>query len=612
MPATDVDFEREFEELVRDLRALPTAAPAGVRERVRALGEPARPRTLHDLLLTLSSRRSLLVLAPVCVLALVSAAVIHGVVNSGGDSRQSAATVQKSAAELQRGGAFDSHATATTPFGAVTGVPGRSLPTPASGRYQDYEASLTVRVKNVDALHDRTAEATRLARTYGGYVASVDESTNGGNGRSDLVLRIPVNRVEDAYFRLAQLGTVTEQHLSIRDLDQVVQTQRRRIVQLKVQIARIGETLKSSSLPADVRLRLELQRDAAKQELAQVTGSNKATLREASLSRISLTLTSQKAAAATKGGMSRIERAARDAGSFLAGAGAVVLFLLIVLSPLIVLGAGLDLGLTGLPPQGGAPSAFGCVVSARAARPLNRPRGRARGHRARLHPLRPLVLVSLSALPSRLSREGAARIHRHSVRLLLRNAHGGRGVRRGGHASCRGCRRRRRRRTAETTTAEQTTTAQTSTQATTTAPAKPAATKVPVSEAEFKITLGSTDLKAGEITFEVKNDGKIPHDLAIKGTSDKTELIPAGGDRRAEGHAESREVRALLHSAGARGGRHEAGHHRLLTAGTLCVPRRGGRAVECGGLENRFGLLGPTRVQIPPPPPPPRRVESVA
>ncbi len=82
---------------------------------------------------------------------------------------------------------------------------------------------------------------------------------------------------------------------------------------------------------------------------------------------------------------------------------------------------------------------------------------------------------------------------------------------------------------AETTTAERTTTAQTSTQATTTAPAKPAATTVPVSEAEFKITLGSSDLKAGEITFEAKNDGKIPHDLAIKGTSDKTKLIPAGG-----------------------------------------------------------------------------------
>jgi hypothetical protein len=347
MPANDVDFEREFEELVRDLRALPTAAPTGVRERVRALGEPARPRTLHDLLLSFSWRRSVLVLAPVCVLGLVSAAVIHGVVHSGGSSKQTASAGQKLDAQVQRG-ALEAHGTTTTPaFGAVAGAgapSAPSLPAPTPGRYQDYEASLTVRVKDVEALHDRTAEATRLARSYGGYVASVDESASGATGRSDLVLRIPVARVEDAYFRLAQLGTVTEQHLSIRDLDQVVQTQRRRIVQLKILIARIGQTLKSSSLPADVRLRLELQRDTAKHELAQVTGSNKATLREASLSRISLTLTSRQAAAAKKGGMSRIERAARDAGSFLAGAGAVLLFVLIVLSPLILLAVTAILG----------------------------------------------------------------------------------------------------------------------------------------------------------------------------------------------------------------------------------------------------------------------------
>src|SRR6266487_4646578 len=326
MPATDVDFEREFEELVRDLRTLPAAAPQQVREHVRALGEPAQPRTLHDLLLLLSWRRSLLVLAPVCVLGLVSAAVIHGVLNSGAGSRQTAVAGQLDT-RVHRG-AVESGGTTTTPtFGAATGgVPlAPVLPTPAPGRYQDYEASLTVRVKDVDTLHDRTAQATQLARSYG------------GDGQSDLVLRIPVARVEDAYFRLARLGTVTAQHLSIRDLDQVVQSQRRRIVQLKVLIARIGETLKNSSLPADVRLRLELQRDAARQELASVTGSNKATLRQASLSRISLTLTSQQAAAMKRGGMSRIERAARDAGSFLAGAGAVALFVLIVVSPLIVL-----------------------------------------------------------------------------------------------------------------------------------------------------------------------------------------------------------------------------------------------------------------------------------
>ena len=85
---------------------------------------------------------------------------------------------------------------------------------------------------------------------------------------------------------------------------------------------------------------------------------------------------------------------------------------------------------------------------------------------------------------------------------------------------------------AATTTAQQTTqpaVGQTSTQSTTTTPAKPAATKVPVSETEFKIVAGSTDLKAGEITFEAKNDGKLPHDLAIKETGDKTKLIPVGG-----------------------------------------------------------------------------------
>jgi len=86
----------------------------------------------------------------------------------------------------------------------------------------------------------------------------------------------------------------------------------------------------------------------------------------------------------------------------------------------------------------------------------------------------------------------------------------------------------------QTTTPQQTTTAATTTQATTTqatttTPAKPAATKVPVSETEFKITLASTNLKAGEITFEAKNDGKIPHDLAIKQTGDKTKLIQPGG-----------------------------------------------------------------------------------
>ena len=83
-------------------------------------------------------------------------------------------------------------------------------------------------------------------------------------------------------------------------------------------------------------------------------------------------------------------------------------------------------------------------------------------------------------------------------------------------------------RTAPTTTTTPTTTQATTQQTTTTTP-KAQATTVDVTESEFKIALPSTELKAGKITFDVKNDGKIPHDLAIKDMQAKTKLIPAGG-----------------------------------------------------------------------------------
>ena len=54
---------------------------------------------------------------------------------------------------------------------------------------------------------------------------------------------------------------------------------------------------------------------------------------------------------------------------------------------------------------------------------------------------------------------------------------------------------------------------------------------VQVSEKEFKITLPSTTLKPGSYTFDLSNDGKIQHDLAINGpgvNDAKTPLINGG------------------------------------------------------------------------------------
>ena len=331
MPATEtIDFEREFEELVRDLRAVPAPAPVRVRERVRALGEPAQRRSFA----TLPWRRSLLVLAPACLLAVVAAAVVHGVVNSRGRPEQSV-TAEKPVWETAQQGALDN--------GSVTrGGPGIVPPNP--GRRQDYEAAMTLRVKDLDALTERTNDAMRVVRSHGGYVASVRQSTPAGQpGQADLVLRVPVGRVEEALLQLSGLGTVLDRELSVVDLEQALRQQQARIVRLKVFIVRATEQLQGE-LPADVRLRLQLQLQEARSSLGRATRAHKATLDEAAFSRIALTLTTQKASAAPiKGESGRFERAARDAGAFLADAGAVVLFLLIVLSPVLVLAAALVL-----------------------------------------------------------------------------------------------------------------------------------------------------------------------------------------------------------------------------------------------------------------------------
>lgn len=90
----------------------------------------------------------------------------------------------------------------------------------------------------------------------------------------------------------------------------------------------------------------------------------------------------------------------------------------------------------------------------------------------------------------------------------------------------------------ETTTAETTsTTAKTSTTqtATTATTAAPAAQTVDASETEFKIALASP-VHAGKVTFDVKNDGNIAHDLVIEGNGvkAKTPLLDGGQSKTLE------------------------------------------------------------------------------
>jgi uncharacterized cupredoxin-like copper-binding protein len=88
----------------------------------------------------------------------------------------------------------------------------------------------------------------------------------------------------------------------------------------------------------------------------------------------------------------------------------------------------------------------------------------------------------------------------------------------------------------EATTAETTATTQTATTATTATTAAPAAQTVTASETEFKIALSPSSVHAGKVTFEVKNDGKIPHDLVVEGNGvkAKTPLLDPGESKTLE------------------------------------------------------------------------------
>jgi uncharacterized cupredoxin-like copper-binding protein len=70
------------------------------------------------------------------------------------------------------------------------------------------------------------------------------------------------------------------------------------------------------------------------------------------------------------------------------------------------------------------------------------------------------------------------------------------------------------------------------TSAPTTAPT--ASQTVDVTETEFKIALAKTDLSPGAYKFELKNDGKVEHDLVVKGPGVNDEKTPViGGGKTA-------------------------------------------------------------------------------
>ena len=95
-----------------------------------------------------------------------------------------------------------------------------------------------------------------------------------------------------------------------------------------------------------------------------------------------------------------------------------------------------------------------------------------------------------------------------------------------------------------------------------------AAKAVGVTEKEFSIALaGGQSLTAGKYAFDVQNQGKIQHDLAIDGDGlkgKKTKLIDGGKSAKLAVDSQAGQIQVLLQRSGPRAGRHEAPGHRQV------------------------------------------------
>ena len=331
--------------LVRELRAGAPVAPAPLRVRVRELAEqPVRRRR------ALPRRRTALALAFVLVAVAAAAAEV---VLTGGE-RQSVddegAPVVVGASDL---GGFAEEAAPTSPSDSspersalrrlskqpatVLGDQADQAPLPPRARATDIRLWMEVRLPGADEVSDAAAEAMSITQELGGWIAASDIDTEGNEGRAELALRIPVERVEDAIVQLGDLGTVTGERVATVDLQTGIDRRVDRIEQLERAIRLLELRLDSGTLTPDEELRVRLRIERHRNAIEDLQRANLADRREAATSELALVLHTREAAAKEEQDDSGAAGAAGDALDFLAAAGTIAVFLVIVLSPVVLL-----------------------------------------------------------------------------------------------------------------------------------------------------------------------------------------------------------------------------------------------------------------------------------
>jgi hypothetical protein len=324
--------EASLQGLVRELRADTPAAGATLRARVEGLSTaPREPRF---------GRRARSVIVFAVLGSLIGAAIAGGLVSNGnvsgegGGAGESAGTVGGAVTNrgVPRSTERDDLSKTLGPLGSSDDGTSQFVP---AGRAQDVDMWITLRVKDADQVSDSSGEALRITRELGGVVVSQNVSTTGTRGQAQLMLKIPTARVEDAAFRLSQLGTVTGQRVVTADLEAPIDRTLQEIERLGSAIRIAKARLASGLLDAQETLQMRIRLEHLRTRLREITRTHAALAQRAAMADLTLTLGAGRAAAKkSEGG---IAGAAGTAFDILKGAGAVAVFLAIVLSPIVLL-----------------------------------------------------------------------------------------------------------------------------------------------------------------------------------------------------------------------------------------------------------------------------------
>jgi len=378
MSATDWNELDGYEALVSQLRANAPVAPESLRERVLE-GAPA-PRRRRS-----RRQRLFFVVVPVAVVLAVGAALVHGFVSSGprnsvnAEAAPARAPVHASAkayGPVKNTGSTTSHTQekklgtvgkatggqADIPFSAAA-APGSTVAsaldlagnaqrtvaranansvTIPKNRLVHAVATLQVQVKSRSQLSARTNEASQIVGSFGGYAQSVRyQNSRGGFGEAVLQLRVPVQKAQAAIAKLSTLGRLLSQEVSTQDLQTKLTQQNSGIGSLRRAITVYVQALASGTLSATERVNIQIRLNNARHALAQLRHARNNTLESGATADISLLLTTRNQAVVAhhhhKSG--RFDRFLGSAGGFLGLEGIIVLYALVVLSPIILLGA---------------------------------------------------------------------------------------------------------------------------------------------------------------------------------------------------------------------------------------------------------------------------------